>query len=195
LRWATLPRYCFTVALLRHNHFQIKRPPKVDRHPRGVRPVGGAQDGTEHPKGRQRPKSSRTRGRQGIGQQSIENALGVLVQIRGQRAGQHSTANPAAEVPTAYARAPWPTSRPPSGSPAIEDRCFRERVDFFGQARVRDATGELARFLASVSGVTLERIGPRLIDLIPPPGGACTSCQARLFVVLRAGTGRSIASS
>lgn len=83
--------------------FQITRPPQGGGHPPGVVQSAVLKTITEHPQGMTTAEITDELGRQGIGQQSIENALGVLVRakkvsVQGSAAKYHPAA---AEVPTA----------------------------------------------------------------------------------------------
>jgi hypothetical protein len=83
--------------------FQITRPPQDDRHPRGFVRSTVLKTIAEHPQGMTAAEIIKALGGQGIGQQSIENALSDLVQakkvsVQGGAAKYHPVA---AEVPTA----------------------------------------------------------------------------------------------
>jgi DNA topoisomerase IA len=82
---------------------QITRPPQKDRHPRGFVQATVLKTITEHPQGMTSAELVEELGPQGIGQQSIANALSALVQaqkvIAQGRGGKYLPAS--AEVPTA----------------------------------------------------------------------------------------------
>jgi hypothetical protein len=82
---------------------QITQPPHGDRHPRGFVQSTVLKTITEHPQGMTTPEIIKELGHHGIGEQSIENALGALVGAR-KVLLQGSGAKylpAAAEVPTA----------------------------------------------------------------------------------------------
>jgi hypothetical protein len=82
---------------------QITRPPQGNRHPRGFVQSTVLKTITEHPQGMTTAEIIKDLGPQGIGQQSIANALSALIQakkISSQgRGGKYLST--AAEVPTA----------------------------------------------------------------------------------------------
>jgi hypothetical protein len=82
---------------------QITKPPQGDRHPRGFVQSTVLKTITEHPQGMTAAEIIKELGPQGIGPQSITNALGALVQVKKitsqGRGGKYLPA--AAEVPTA----------------------------------------------------------------------------------------------
>ena len=82
---------------------QITRPPQGNRHPRGFVQSTVLRTITEHPQGITTAEIIKELGPQGIGQQSIANALSALIQakkISSQgRGGKYLSAAP--EVPTA----------------------------------------------------------------------------------------------
>ena len=82
---------------------QITKPPQGERHPRGFVQSTVLKIITEHPQGMTTAEIIKELGSQGIGQQSIANALGALTsskKITAQgRGGKYLPA--AAEVPTA----------------------------------------------------------------------------------------------
>jgi hypothetical protein len=82
--------------------FRITKPP-VDKHPRGFVQATVLKTVCEHPQGMTSDEITKALGREGIGQQSITNALSVLVQARkisleGRGSRYRSTTD---EVPTA----------------------------------------------------------------------------------------------
>ena len=83
--------------------FQITRPPRDDAHPRGFVEATVLKTIAEHPQGMTTAELITELGTQGIGQQSIADALGTLVQakkvISEARSGKYRSAAP--EVPTA----------------------------------------------------------------------------------------------
>src|SRR5438477_4284534 len=83
--------------------FQITKPPQGDRHPRGFVQSTILKAITEHPQGMTTAEIITELGPQGIGQDSIEHALGALVQAKKispqDRVGKYLPAAP--EVPTA----------------------------------------------------------------------------------------------
>jgi len=83
--------------------FQITHPPQRDRHPQGFVQSAVLKTITEHPQGMTTAGIIAELGCQGIGRQSIEDALGVL--LRAKKVGMQGSGgkyNPAApEVPTA----------------------------------------------------------------------------------------------
>jgi hypothetical protein len=82
---------------------QITRPPQGSRHPRGFVQAAVLKTITEQPQGLTSAEITRVLGPQGIGQQSIANALSALIQankISSQgRGGKYLSTT--AEVPTA----------------------------------------------------------------------------------------------
>jgi hypothetical protein len=60
--------------------FQITKPPQGDAHPRGFVQATVLKTVTEHPQGMTTPEITAELSRQGIGRESIANALGALVQ-------------------------------------------------------------------------------------------------------------------
>jgi hypothetical protein len=83
--------------------FQITQPPHGDRHPRGFVQSTVLKTITEHPQGMTTAEIIKELGNHGIGEQSIENALGALVGARKvllQVSGAKYLPD-AAEVPTA----------------------------------------------------------------------------------------------
>jgi hypothetical protein len=82
---------------------QITRPPQGNRHPRGFVQATVLKTITEHPQGMTSAEITKGLGRQGIGQQSIANALSALIQAQKisseGRGGKYRSA--AAEIPTA----------------------------------------------------------------------------------------------
>jgi hypothetical protein len=83
--------------------FQIMRPPQGDEHPRGFVQSTVLKTITEHPQGMTSAEIINELGPQGIGHQSIANALGLLVEAKKvslhDKEGKYIPA--AAEVPTA----------------------------------------------------------------------------------------------
>jgi hypothetical protein len=83
--------------------FQITKPPQGDTHPRGFIQATVLKTITEHPQGLAMAEIIAELGAQGIGPQSIANALGTLVQAKKitseRRGGKYFPA--ASEVPTA----------------------------------------------------------------------------------------------
>jgi hypothetical protein len=82
--------------------FQITKPP-VDKHPRGFVQATVLKTISEHPQGMTSAEITKALGDQGIGEQSIANALGVLIQAKKisseGRQGKYRAATD--EVPTA----------------------------------------------------------------------------------------------
>ena len=82
---------------------QMTRPPQGNRHPRGFVQATVLKTITEHPQGMTSAEITKALGRQGIGQQSIANALSALIQAQKisseGRGGKYRSA--AAEIPTA----------------------------------------------------------------------------------------------
>ena len=82
---------------------QIARSPQGSRHPRGFVQAAVLKTITEHPQGLTSAEITRALGSQGIGQQSIANALSALIQakkiVSQGRGGKYLSAT--AEVPTA----------------------------------------------------------------------------------------------
>jgi len=83
--------------------FQITKPPQGDGHPRGFVQSTVLKTITEHPQGMTTAEIIEELGPQGIGQQSIANALGALVQAKkvSSQGGGGKYISAAAEVPTA----------------------------------------------------------------------------------------------
>lgn len=83
--------------------FQITHPPQGDSHPRGFVQSTVLKTITEHPQGMTTAEIIRELGRQGIGRQSIENALDALVEAKkvSLQASGAKYLPAAAEVPTA----------------------------------------------------------------------------------------------
>jgi hypothetical protein len=61
---------------------EITRPPQGSRHPRGFVQSTVLKTITEHPQGMTSAEITKALGRQGIGQQSIANALSALIQAK-----------------------------------------------------------------------------------------------------------------
>jgi hypothetical protein len=83
--------------------FQITKPPQGEKHPRGFVESAVLKTVTEHPQGMTTAEITAELGPQGIGRQSIAEALGALVQaekVSSQREGSKYF-SAAAEVPTA----------------------------------------------------------------------------------------------
>jgi hypothetical protein len=82
---------------------QITRPPQGNRHPRGFVQATVLKTITEHPQGMTSAEITKALGQQGIGQQSIANALSALIQAKKisseGRGGKYRSA--AVEIPTA----------------------------------------------------------------------------------------------
>jgi hypothetical protein len=82
---------------------QITRPPQRSRHPRGFVQAAVLKTITEHPQGMTSAEITWALGPQGIGQQSIANALSALIQAKkinsGGRGGKYRSA--ATEMATA----------------------------------------------------------------------------------------------
>src|SRR5213076_2019469 len=82
---------------------QITRPPQGERHPRGFVQSTVLKTITEHPQGMTTAEIIKELGPQGIGQQSIANALGALTASKKTtsqgRGGKYHPADP--QVPTA----------------------------------------------------------------------------------------------
>ena len=83
--------------------FQITKPPQGEQHPRGFVQSTVLKTITEHPQGMTTAEIINELGPQGIGQESIANALDVLVQVKKiSSPGREGKYLPAAsEVPTA----------------------------------------------------------------------------------------------
>ncbi len=98
-RLARINAYFGTIAM----PAQISRPPQGERHPRGFVQSTVLKTITEHPQGITSAEIINELGPQGIGQQSIANALGALAQAKKitseGRGGKYHAAT--SEVPTA----------------------------------------------------------------------------------------------
>jgi hypothetical protein len=82
--------------------FQITKPPQGDRHPGGFVQSTVLKAITEHPQGMTTAEIIRELGPQGIGEQSVADALGALVRAKKVGKGSGAKYFPAAvEVPTA----------------------------------------------------------------------------------------------
>ena len=82
--------------------FQITKPPQGEKHRRGFIESAVLKTVTEHPQGMTTAEITAKLGPEGIGRQSIANALGALVQaekVSSPEGGKYFPA--AAEVPTA----------------------------------------------------------------------------------------------
>ena len=83
--------------------FQITKPPRGDTHPRGFVQATVLKTVSEHPQGMTSAEVARALGREGIGQQSIADALSALIQAKKirpeDREGKYRSATD--EVPTA----------------------------------------------------------------------------------------------